>query len=86
MIPLLIRLLRDETAATAIEYGLIAALIALHPDHALVLRDAVEVRVSIDALTVGDLVIVKPGERIVIYNTGAGLKYLETYAERYPRA
>ena len=29
MIPLLIRLLRDETAATAIEYGLIAALIAL---------------------------------------------------------
>jgi threonine synthase len=27
----------------------------------------------------------KPTERIVIYNTGAGLKYLETYAERYPR-
>ena len=27
----------------------------------------------------------KPSERIVIYNTGAGLKYLETYAQRYPR-
>ena len=25
-------------------------------------------------------------ERIVIYNTGSGLKYLESYAERYPRA
>jgi hypothetical protein len=23
---------------------------------------------------------------MVIYNTGSGLKYLETYAERYPRA
>ncbi len=27
----------------------------------------------------------KPRERIVIYNTGSGLKYLEAYAERYPR-
>jgi threonine synthase len=26
-----------------------------------------------------------PNERIVIYNTGAGLKYLESYAERFPR-
>jgi threonine synthase len=28
----------------------------------------------------------KPPERIVIYNTGAGLKYLEAYATRFPRA
>jgi threonine synthase len=28
----------------------------------------------------------KPEERIVIYNTGAGLKYLEAYATRFPRA
>ena len=28
----------------------------------------------------------KPSERIVIYNTGAGLKYLEAYAQRYPRS
>jgi threonine synthase len=28
----------------------------------------------------------KPHERIVIYNTGAGLKYLEAYSTRYPRA
>jgi threonine synthase len=27
----------------------------------------------------------KPEERIVIYNTGSGLKYLEVYGERYPR-
>ena len=27
----------------------------------------------------------KPHERIVIYNTGAGLKYLEAYATRFPR-
>jgi threonine synthase len=27
----------------------------------------------------------KPEERIVIYNTGAGLKYLEAYATRFPR-
>jgi threonine synthase len=27
----------------------------------------------------------KPDEEIVIYNTGAGLKYLEAYSTRYPR-
>jgi threonine synthase len=27
----------------------------------------------------------KPEERMVIYNTGAGLKYLEAYATRFPR-
>src|SRR4029077_19777070 len=27
----------------------------------------------------------KPSERIVIYNTGAGLKYLEGYSTRFPR-
>jgi threonine synthase len=28
----------------------------------------------------------KPSERIVIYNTGAGLKYLEAYSTRFPRS
>jgi threonine synthase len=28
----------------------------------------------------------KPSERIVIYNTGTGLKYLEAYSTRFPRA
>jgi threonine synthase len=28
----------------------------------------------------------KKSERIVIYNTGAGLKYLEAYSTRFPRA
>ena len=27
----------------------------------------------------------KPDERIVIYNTGTGLKYLEAYSTRFPR-
>ncbi|MBM3776112.1 MAG: threonine synthase [Acidobacteria bacterium] len=27
----------------------------------------------------------KPAERIVVYNTGAGLKYLEAYSTRFPR-
>ena len=27
----------------------------------------------------------KPEERIVIYDTGAGLKYLEAYSTRFPR-
>ena len=27
----------------------------------------------------------KPAERIVIYNTGSGLKYLEAYSPRFPR-
>jgi threonine synthase len=27
----------------------------------------------------------KPSERIVIYNTGSGLKYLEAYSQRFPR-
>jgi threonine synthase len=26
-----------------------------------------------------------PDEKIVIYNTGAGLKYLEAYSTRFPR-
>ena len=42
----------------------IASLMALHPDHALVVRDGVEALISVDALVVGDLVVVKPGERI----------------------
>jgi threonine synthase len=28
----------------------------------------------------------KPGERILIYNTGSGLKYLEAYSARFPRS
>ena len=42
----------------------IASLMALHPDHALVVRDGVEALVPVDALVIGDLVVVKPGERV----------------------
>ncbi len=30
--------------------------------------------------------LLKPDERIVLYNTGSGLKYLEAYSTRFPRA
>ena len=42
----------------------IEALMALNPEDALVVRDGAEARVHIDALVVGDIVLVKPGERI----------------------
>jgi threonine synthase len=29
--------------------------------------------------------VLDPGERVVIYNTGSGLKYLEAYATRFPK-
>ena len=29
--------------------------------------------------------LLKSNERIVIYNTGTGLKYLEAYSPRFPR-
>ncbi len=42
----------------------IEALAALRPERAHVLRDGVEVEVATEALRVGDLVVVRPGERI----------------------
>jgi threonine synthase len=30
--------------------------------------------------------LLKPSDRIVLYNTGAGLKYAEAYATRFPRS
>ncbi len=42
----------------------IEALMALHPEDALVLRNGVEQRVAADTIEVGELVVVKPGERI----------------------
>ena len=42
----------------------VEALMALHPDRARVVRDGVETEVAIDALVIGDLVLVRPGERI----------------------
>jgi Cd2+/Zn2+-exporting ATPase len=42
----------------------VQALMDLSPDDAMVVRDGVEQRVQIDDLLIGDLVIVRPGERI----------------------
>jgi len=42
----------------------IASLMALNPDEATLIRDGRELRLPVTALVVGDIVIVKPGERI----------------------
>ncbi len=42
----------------------IEALLALHPEEALVERDGVPVQVAASAVVVGDIVVVRPGERI----------------------
>lgn len=42
----------------------VSALMALAPDEARVLRDERELQVPVSALVIGDIVIVKPGERI----------------------
>jgi Cd2+/Zn2+-exporting ATPase len=42
----------------------IEALMALHPDEAVVMRDGVETVIAASTLVVGDVVIVRPGERI----------------------
>jgi Cd2+/Zn2+-exporting ATPase len=42
----------------------IEALMALHPDEAVVMRDGTEVVIAASTLVVGDVVIVRPGERI----------------------
>ncbi|MEA2751909.1 MAG: Zn2+/Cd2+-exporting ATPase, partial [Myxococcales bacterium] len=42
----------------------IEALMALHPEDALVVRKGSELRVPADTIAVGELVVVKPGERI----------------------
>lgn len=44
----------------------IQALLKLRPDTAVVLRDDKEVEVAIDQVAVGDVVIVKPGEKIPV--------------------
>ena len=42
----------------------IESLMSLNPEEATVLRDAGEERLPVDALRIGDIVIVKPGERV----------------------
>ena len=51
-------------------------------DFLIVMGEAANLRKLEKLLADGFL---KPEERIVIYNTGAGLKYLEAYATRFPR-
>ncbi|BCS35687.1 copper-translocating P-type ATPase [Luteitalea sp. TBR-22] len=45
------------------------ALADLQPATARVLRDGVEVEVPVDAVTVGDIIVVRPGERIPVDGT-----------------
>jgi Cd2+/Zn2+-exporting ATPase len=40
------------------------SLMALHPDTAVLVRDGIEHRVAVEALALGDVILVRPGERI----------------------
>lgn len=42
----------------------IESLMALHPDAAVAIRDGLECRIAVEALVIGDVVLVRPGERI----------------------
>ena len=42
----------------------IESLMALNPEDAVIVRDGVELRVAVEQLVVGDVAIIKPGERI----------------------
>ena len=55
-----------ERAAKRRTADAIRALQALRPETARVLRDGREVELAIDALVVGDVVLVRPGERIPV--------------------
>lgn len=49
--------------------GAIRSLMALSPAEATVLRDGVEVRVPVERIAVGDIVVVRPGEKIPVDGT-----------------
>ena len=55
-----------ESRAKRQTTGAIRALQALRPDEATRLRDGVEQRVAVSALSVGDQVLVNPGERFAV--------------------
>lgn len=55
-----------ESRAKRQTAGAIRALQALRPDHAVRLTDGREERVAIDALVLGDRILVKPGERFPV--------------------
>jgi Cu+-exporting ATPase len=53
----------------------IRALAALRPDRARVLRDGAEVEIAVEQVVVGDIVVIRPGERLPVDGTvreGAG--------------
>ena len=50
-----------QRASTAIR-----AMMSLRPDSAQVIRDGIEIQVGLDDLQVGDVVLVRPGERIPV--------------------
>ena len=53
-----------EAYASARTQRDIESLMAINPDEAVVVRDGLESRVAVEELEIGDLVIIKPGERI----------------------
>ncbi len=55
-----------ESRAKASASAALRQLMALRPDEATVLRDGVEQQVPIDQVRLGDVVIVRPGERVAV--------------------
>ena len=61
-----------ETRAMERARGAIRALMDLAPAHALVIRRGVETEVPVDDVAIGDLVVVRPGEKIPLDGTVRG--------------
>ncbi|EQD41529.1 Heavy metal translocating P-type ATPase, partial [mine drainage metagenome] len=55
-----------ETRAKRATTAAIRQLMSLRPQRACVVRDGVEVQVPLEAVAVGDLVVVRPGERVPV--------------------
>ena len=47
----------------------IKKLMSLRPKSAIVIREGVEQEIPVEELSVGDIIVVKPGQRIPVYAT-----------------
>ena len=78
-----------QSYAVGVSRGSIKELMSIRPDYAVVLRDGVEEEVDPDEVSVGETIVVKPGERIPLDGViTEGISSLDTMAltgESLPR-
>ncbi len=78
-----------QSYAVGVSRGSIKELMSIRPDYAVVLRDDKEEEVDPDEVSVGEIIVVKPGERIPLDGTVIeGISSLDTMAltgESLPR-